>query len=87
MALTMRPTGLGSGIDKDRQDYTFTPEGGTSAASMRCEAATRSRAKVGMSWPSALAVAVLMRPPKEGPPDLGASELALVPRSPTTLEG
>ena len=22
MALTMRPTGLGSGIDKDRQDYT-----------------------------------------------------------------
>jgi hypothetical protein len=27
MALTMRPTGLGSGIDKDRQDYTvFTGE-------------------------------------------------------------
>jgi hypothetical protein len=23
MALTMRPTGLGSGIDKDRQDYTI----------------------------------------------------------------
>jgi hypothetical protein len=22
MALTMRPTGLGSGIDKNRQDYT-----------------------------------------------------------------
>jgi hypothetical protein len=22
MALTMRPTGLGSGIDKDRPDYT-----------------------------------------------------------------
>ena len=22
MALTLRPTGLGSGIDKDRQDYT-----------------------------------------------------------------
>ena len=22
VALTMRPTGLGSGIDKDRQDYT-----------------------------------------------------------------
>ena len=22
MALTMRPTGLGSGLDKDRQDYT-----------------------------------------------------------------
>jgi hypothetical protein len=22
MALTMRPMGLGSGIDKDRQDYT-----------------------------------------------------------------
>jgi hypothetical protein len=22
MALTMRPTGLGAGIDKDRQDYT-----------------------------------------------------------------
>jgi len=27
MALTMRPTGLGSGIDKDRPDYTvFTGE-------------------------------------------------------------
>ena len=35
MALTMRPTGLGSGIDKDRQDYTVYTEGGASAASMR----------------------------------------------------
>ena len=25
MALTMRPTGLGAGIDKDRQDFTVEP--------------------------------------------------------------
>ena len=27
MALTMRPTGLGSGMDKDRQDYTVDTGG------------------------------------------------------------
>ena len=36
MPLTMRPTGLGSGIDKDRPDYTVvTAAGGRSAASTR----------------------------------------------------
>ena len=25
MPLTMRPTGLGAGIDKDRQDFTVEP--------------------------------------------------------------
>ena len=25
MALTMRPTGLGAGVDKDRQDFTVEP--------------------------------------------------------------
>jgi hypothetical protein len=32
MPLAMRPTGLGSGIDKDRRDYTSTAEAGMSAA-------------------------------------------------------
>jgi hypothetical protein len=29
MPLTMRPTGLSSGIDKDRPDYTVCKDGGT----------------------------------------------------------
>jgi len=39
MALKMRPTGLGYGIDKDRQDYTVYSGGGTSAASTKPVAA------------------------------------------------
>jgi hypothetical protein len=33
MTLKLRPTGLGSGIDKDRKDYTATAAGGTLGAS------------------------------------------------------
>ena len=35
MALKLRPIGLGSGIDKDRPDYTVLPASGKSAASTR----------------------------------------------------
>ena len=35
MALKLRPTGLGSGIDKDRVDYTVYLAAGMSVASMR----------------------------------------------------
>ena len=35
MPLKLRPTGLGSGIDKDRPDYSATPASGRSAASTR----------------------------------------------------
>ena len=35
MPLKLRPTGLGSGIDKDRPDYTVYSADGMLAASMR----------------------------------------------------
>ena len=35
MTLTLRPTGLGAGIDKDRPDYTSPAANGRSAASIR----------------------------------------------------
>ena len=35
MPLTMRPTRLGAGIDKDRQDFTIYSGDGRSAGSMR----------------------------------------------------
>jgi hypothetical protein len=35
MPLTMRPTRLGAGIDKDRQDFTIYSSDGQSAGSMR----------------------------------------------------
>jgi hypothetical protein len=41
-ALTLRPTGLGSGIDKDRADYTvycgeLTPRSGCWREGLACE--------------------------------------------------
>ena len=38
MPLTMRPTGLGAGIDKDRQDFTTKAASGRLAGSTRPEA-------------------------------------------------
>ena len=35
MPLKLRPTGLGSGIDKDRPDYAVVPASGRSAASTK----------------------------------------------------
>ena len=42
MPLTMRPTGLGAGIDKDRPDYTVYSGDGRSAGSTRPVAARQS---------------------------------------------
>ena len=47
MALKLRPTGLGSGIDKDRPDYTvYTGEWAMSAASTRQRGGPDSHALV-----------------------------------------
>ena len=41
MALPMRPTGLGSGIDKDRQDYTVYTGGWNIGRIMKFAAALK----------------------------------------------
>ena len=49
VVLTMRPTGLGSGIDKDRQDYTVYTGGWDIGRIYEVEAARASAVVLGVA--------------------------------------
>ena len=80
MPLTMRPTRLGAGIDKDRQDFTIYSGDGRSAGSMR-----RAVVPITLRWFWSFTITCPMTRSDQGG-DLGGGQGA-VPEELGRLEG